>query len=104
MTCTFLLFNKEVAIPAVLFLTLADPAAAIIGKYFGTKTLLGSKTWQGSLAFLFTGVLIVMVFTKFIWIGFGVALATTILEMLPLPVNDNILIPTFAGILFHTFG
>ena len=104
MTGTFLLFNKEVAVPAVLLLTLADPAAAIVGKYFGNEPLLGSKTWQGSLAFLGTGILIVVFFSKFALVGFGIALATTILELLPLPVNDNILIPAFAGILFYTFG
>ena len=104
MTGTFLLFNKEVAVPAVLLLTLADPAAAIVGKYFGKEPLLGSKTWQGSLAFLGTGILIVVFFSKYALVGLGIVLATTILELLPLPVNDNILIPVFAGILFYTFG
>ena len=104
MTGTFLLFNKEVAVPAVLLLTLADPAAAIVGKYFGKEPLLGSKTWQGSLAFLGTGILIVVFFSKYAFVGFSIVLATTILELLPLPVNDNILIPAFAGILFYTFG
>jgi len=44
MTAAFYLFPKEAAVPAVLFLTLADPVAAIAGKRFGSDFFFGKSS------------------------------------------------------------
>jgi len=104
MTITFLLFNKQAAIPAVLLLNLADTSAAVIGKAFGKKQIIGKKTWFGSLGFLITGALVILMFTDFYWVGFAVVLLTAAVEIIPQPINDNLLIPVFSGFLLHIFG
>ncbi len=96
MTLTFFLFPKEEAIPAVLFLTVADSAAAIIGKWCGGKIIL-EKTLQGSLAFFLTAVFIIWALTDFGWPGIGIAFMVTLIEFLPIGVNDNLSIPLAGG-------
>lgn len=100
MTLTFILFPKEEAIPAVLFLTVADSAAAVIGKRFRGKLITG-KTIQGSLAFFLTAVFIILVLTDFGWTGIGVAFIATLIEFFPLKVNDNLTIPIASGALLY---
>ncbi len=103
MTATFYLFSKEAAIPAVLFLTLADPVAAIAGKKYGSDYFFG-KTIEGSLGFYLTASAIILIFTGYSWLGLGIALGATIVEFLPIGINDNILIPLFAGYILQVLG
>jgi len=93
------LFPIEAAVPAVLFASAADPLAAVIGKRYGTKKFFG-KTVEGSIGFFITASAVILVFTEFGWTGLGAALVCTILEFLPIPVDDNLLIPFAAGSLF----
>jgi dolichol kinase len=53
-----LLFNQLVAINAILILILADTAAALVGKRCGKHMIYRSKTLEGSLAFIATGMLV----------------------------------------------
>lgn len=103
MTATFYLFPKEAAIPAVLFLTLADPAAAIAGKKFGSDYFFG-KSIEGSLGFYLTASAVILLFTDFSWLGIATALGAAVIEFLPIGINDNILIPLFAGYILHVLG
>ncbi len=100
MALTLYLFSKEAAVPALLFLTLADPAAAIAGKQFGIKSFF-NKTPEGSLAFFLTASAVILGLTSCGWAGLGVALFATIVEGLPLRVNDNLLIPLVSGFLLQ---
>ncbi len=100
MALTLYLFSKEAAIPALLFLTLADPAAAIVGKQFGTDSYFG-KTFVGSLAFYLTASAVILGLTTYSWAGLGVALFTAVIEFLPLKINDNLLIPLVSGYLLQ---
>ncbi|MFZ4592597.1 MAG: diacylglycerol/polyprenol kinase family protein, partial [Ignavibacteria bacterium] len=54
-----LLFPKEVAVFSILVMIWCDTMAALIGKKFGKKKLIGNKTIEGSVAFVLTGVLLV---------------------------------------------
>ncbi len=94
-----ILYPKTAAIPAALFLTLADPAAAIAGRRLGSDQWMG-KTIEGALAFYLTASAIVLVLTDYSWAGLFVALAAAIIEFLPLGLDDNILVPVISGYLF----
>ncbi len=91
-TVTFIIFRKEIAVPAVMILTIADSFAAIVGK----MTDLGkffSKSLSGSVTFFVTSACIVSLFLPDLgWMALLVAALVTILEALPLRINDNILI------------
>ncbi len=103
MTATFYLFPKEAAIPAVLFLTLADPVAAIAGKKFGSDFFF-EKSIEGSLGFYLTASAVILVFTDYSWLGIGTALGAAVVEFLPIGINDNILIPLFTGYILYVLG
>lgn len=95
-----LLFRKDIAITAMLFSIFADATSAIVGVH-GKKRIFG-KSLEGSLAFFVTCLAIglVLTFTK-ISLASAVfisgALAAAIIELLPLPVDDNFTIPLAAG-------
>lgn len=102
MSLSFILFDKESAIAAVLFLCLADPMAAIIGRVYGSRRFAG-KSLQGSSAFLLTALAIVFLIYRPGLVSSGIAVIATLVEFLPIPVNDNLSIPLISGFLLQTF-
>ncbi len=90
-----LAFDKDIAIMAMLVLSLADSAAAIVGERWGKHRLLGKKTLEGSLTlFCVAFVTVAGVSLKMALVG---AIAATVIELFPL--NDNLTIPIFVGFL-----
>jgi dolichol kinase len=103
-TVSFLIFEKHIAIPAVLILIIADAMAAIVGKFYGKHQLL-QKSWQGSATFFVIS--LVVLFTNFSeqrMILVLIALIVTIVELLPLPFSDNYSVPLSAGLLLLVFN
>ncbi len=100
-----LFFPKSIAIVSLLILILSDTAAALVGKAIG-KIRIFEKTLEGSLAFLVCSLLIVWVYPELnrLW-GSLAALGGTLIELLPIRVDDNITIPLVAGaIIFFGAG
>ncbi len=100
MLLTVYLFEREAAIPAILFLTIGDPAAALIGRKYGTQKYF-DKSLEGSLAFYLSAAAVILILTDFSWGGLFVALAAAVIEFLPLGLDDNLLIPVLSGYLLH---
>jgi dolichol kinase len=102
---TILLFPKSVAIASLLILILADTSAALIGKEVGRVSIYG-KTLEGSLAFLLTSLLIVWIYPNLNRLSGSLgAFGATIIEILPIKINDNLTIPLVAGaIMFFLAG
>lgn len=108
----FLLFKKYVAIASLLFLSIGDLMATVIGERFGKRRVF-NKSLEGSLACLASCLLIGIVMTMVgpvmvlpvVIVG---AVAATMVELLPIPTDDNLTIPIFsAGIMTlaaHYFG
>jgi dolichol kinase len=96
---TILLFSQRIALPAILTLALADPAAVFSGRTWGRRKL-GKGTWVGSFAFALVASAALLLF--FPWpVALGAALAATAVEAAPLPLDDNLTIPlATAGVLF----
>jgi len=92
-------FETDIAAASMLFLAFADSMAAIIGKTFG-KRMIFNKTLEGSLAFFITaGIISVLIFDNKI-VSIGIAGLVTILELIPVKINDNLSIPVISGTLF----
>ncbi len=101
----FIFFEKHVAISAMLITTFGDTAAALYGKHFG-KIKVFDKTIEGSIVFFITGIIILYfmgLLSGIFLIPALVALFITVtLELLPIPIDDNILIPISFCVVFNT--
>ncbi len=85
-------FEKNTAITALLFLSVGDPAAALIGKRFGEVKIWG-KTLEGAFACLQVCFLAALFFFP-PPIALAGALTAAMVEFLPLRIiNDNLRIP-----------
>lgn len=94
-----LIFPVHVAAFSISIFLIGDAAAALAGRRFGQiKWGRGSKTMEGSLAFLLTALIVIPIIpeVKF-WTGFLVCLGACLAEALPGPVNDNLRVPLSAA-------
>ena len=98
------LFPKTIAIASLLILILSDTCAALVGKGIG-KVAIGRKTLEGSGAFLFSALLIVWAYPGLErFSGSLGALGATLVELLPVPIDDNLTIPFVAASLMLILG
>jgi len=102
---TILLFPKPIAIVSLLILILSDTAAALVGKGIGRISIFG-KTLEGTMAFIFSSILIVWIYPDMDRLSGSVAaLGAALIELLPIPLDDNLTIPLVAGaIMFYGMG
>ena len=93
--CIFL-FDKSIAIVCIFFIVLGDAAAALIGRKWGKIKLIGNKSLEGSAACF--GICAI---TTLFWInpivGLTGAFVATLVELLPIPIDDNLTMPLIAG-------
>ena len=100
----FLLFEKHVAIASLLFLSIGDLMATVIGEKFGKRRVF-NKSLEGSLACLASCLVIGIVMSRVgpvmaLPVAIAGAVSATIVELLPIPADDNFTIPLFsAGIM-----
>jgi glycerol-3-phosphate acyltransferase PlsY len=97
----FLFFDRNIAVLALLFLSLGDPTAALIGKRTPGPRLLG-KSPGGTLAFIAVALLAMFMLTwtgalDYHWSLLVGAVIAGIIEFLPLPLDDNLTIPLISG-------
>ncbi len=102
LTITF--FPRGVAIAALLFLTVGDPIAEIIGVRYGRVRIVRGKTLEGTVAgalacFIVGAPLLLApdlgIDLTLLLIG---AAAAALTELLPVPVDDNFTIPIGSGL------
>ena len=90
---TILIFEKNIAIFAMLTLSLADATAALIGKKWGKRKLF-DKTLEGSLTFLIVSIGLAIILPDLFRLGAIVAaIVATLIELFPSPIDDNLMIP-----------
>jgi len=100
----FLLFDKYVAVTSLLFLSIGDLMASVIGEKYGRQVVF-NKSLEGSLGCLATCLLIGILMTRIsptmvLPVAIVGAVSATIVELLPIPIDDNLTIPLFsAGIM-----
>lgn len=102
-------FPKPVVLLSALYLAIGDPIAAVVGTHWGKTKLTSRKTFEGALAnFMATSLV-----SYFFGIGFlqlepvqAMALGllggsiSTLVELLPIPLDDNFTIPVGAALVF----
>ncbi len=98
-----LIFPKLITITAFSILIISDSAAALVGRRFGKRNFL-SKSVEGSAAF-FLSALVVIAATPKISTGVGeyliaavAAAVGTVIEALPVKIDDNLSIPISIGL------
>jgi len=97
----FLFFDKYVAITSLLFVSIGDLMATIIGEKFG-KRIIFHKSLEGSLACLVSCLLVGVLMTKIsptiaLPVAIVGAVSAAIVELLPIPFDDNLTIPLFSA-------
>ncbi len=107
-TLVFWLLGTDVGIPVMFFLSLGDPAAAIIGSRLPGPRLAG-KSPGGTLAFAATGAAIagLLVATGAVahhWALWPGAAIAALVELAGLPPDDNLTIPLIAGTAMWAMG
>jgi phytol kinase len=100
-------FEIKVAVAAILMTTFGDMAAALVGKRFGSHKFLKNKSLEGTTAEFFIDIIIG--FLVFLWGNIAIpglepfavilvmALTATFVETVASKIDDNLLIPVFAG-------
>ena len=115
-TCLFVLCRNEPLLYGVpvLILTLADAASSLIGKRYGRlryKVLAGSKSVEGSLAFLLTSFLVAEMGLRLLehptgldrlLVALGLALPLTLVEAAAGKGSDNFFVPLAAYVLLRS--
>jgi dolichol kinase len=92
-----LLVRKEIAIAAISYLILGDSIAAIVGKRFGKVRVFG-KTLEGSLAcFVVCSAIGLLIPRIGLHMAMAGALTASLVELLPIRVDDNLRIPLIAA-------
>ncbi|MGC1455884.1 MAG: hypothetical protein WA946_11930 [Nitrospirota bacterium] len=94
-------YSTPIASAAICFLAFGDVAATAIGERYG-RTKIKSKSLEGTLAFIVaaavSGFLLSLLGVHLpIWVMLLGVLAAAGVELLTLPVNDNLLIPLVSG-------
>ena len=98
---SFLLFDQAVAVAVLLFLSLGDPAAALVGRPMPGPRLFG-KSPVGTLAFIGVSLLVGAALVgagiaPFHWGLLAGAVVAGLVELAPLPGDDNLWVPLIAG-------
>ena len=94
-------FSLEIATAAICFLAFGDVSATTVGERYG-RTKIGEKSLEGTIAFAAAALLSALLLSA---IGVHLmarvmilgAVVAAVVELLPLPINDNLAIPLIAG-------
>jgi len=101
-TICILIFPKIIVITAFSILIISDTSAALIGRKYGTHRFL-KKSLEGTLAFFLSALLVVVVTPKIEYlrteyvIGAIAAFFGSLIEALPIALDDNLSIPVGLG-------
>ena len=101
---TLVLFPSPVNSAAIAIFALGDSTASIFGRYFSRTTLPFNKdkSVEGSLAGFSFAFLAGWFFVS-PWLALLGAAVATFVEYLPLPINDNLLMPLCTGLVLTLF-
>ena len=104
----FWLYGRDVGVPVMFFVSLGDPAAAIVGRRMPGPRLLG-KSPGGAAAFAAVGAAVVGVLIaagaiEYHWALWAGACIAALVELAGIPPDDNLTIPMIAGTAIWAMG
>ena len=98
---TLLVFPREIAIPALYFSALGDPAAATVGEAVG-RIRFRKKSLEGFAACFAVCIVVGLLLSGFSQLSWAAtvlaALSASAVEFLSLPTDDNLTMPLAAGL------
>ena len=97
----FHFYGPTIAMPALLFVAVGDPAAALAGARAPGPRCWG-KSPLGALAFIAAALSVWALLTALGYGGWSVAIiagviVAAVIELLPIPLDDNLTVPLLAG-------
>ncbi len=94
-TLLVFIFPKHIAAVSMIMFMTSDAAAALVGRRFGRFKWIGTtKTMEGSLSFFVVAILVLLLFDVLSLLECTlVAVVAMTLEIIPLPLNDNLYVP-----------
>lgn len=100
--------NYQIAIMGIWYLVVGDGLAGLVGKTWGRHPIgAGPKTWEGTLACFagcwLVGVIILRLSVAW-WLPLVGALAACLIEILPMPGDDNFWLPLLSSISLYLFS
>ena len=99
------IFPKDIAVISLIYMSIGDTAAGLIGRKFG-RIKIYNKTLEGALAgFIFcliVGLMIDLNLSKTL-VAIG-ALSAAIIELMPISIDDNLRIPLFTGTVMYVMS
>lgn len=104
----FAFLDRHLAVACLLFLSLGDPAAALVGQRMPGPRVFG-KSPRGTLAFIVVstavvGILVWSGIASYHWGLLAGAAVAGLVELAPLRVDDNLTIPLISGAFMHLAG
>ena len=101
----FLVLRQEIAVMALLFLALGDPVAGLVGGRTPGPRIFG-KSPGGTAAFILVSLAVVAVLTasgviQYHWALVAGAVLAALVEVAPIPVDDNLTIPLVSGLFMN---
>ena len=90
-------FEPKIALAALLMTTFGDMIAALVGKKYGNTLIYRNKTWAGFLAEMGMNIVVGFFVLESIYVILAMAITATIVETLVDELDDNLIIPIFAG-------
>jgi len=101
---TVLLFDIQIAVSALLFLSIGDAVAALVGKQYPIGII-----WNKSVFASFISVILCIFIVSSIHLQLhpiiiiAGAISAMLIELVPLKINDNFSIPLFSGFTMQLF-
>ena len=93
----YLLYDINIAAAAMVIVVIGDSAAALAGRLFG-KLKFYNKSFEGTLGFIIATSLFVFLIPGLpIQIAFAGVLVGALAEIVPIPIDDNVMVPLMAG-------
>ena len=102
-----IVFPKNIAITGMLMLSFADSTSALLGRLFGKKQYAPNRSYVGTVSFFVTGTIVMLLTPKYFgslkeYLIFLTALvATTTVDSLSPPVDDNLTIPVTCCVVLY---
>lgn len=102
-TLLTIIFPVYIVCASLSMFILGDAAAALIGRKFGKMHWPGSpKTIEGSIAFFLVAGVTLIWFNVLPWyVALIVSCTAMLLEVIPLPFNDNVRVPLLTGLFIY---
>lgn len=100
MVISFAVFSKQIATAAVAMMIFGDIAANLVGR-LGKIRFWNGKSLEGSTACFVVSIFVGLIVVKLWYLAIIMALAATLIEAVSTKIDDNMLMPLFAGLVGH---